>query len=189
MTARGLLTSGLMSPGACGVVVKLANEELKEIDCRVVIDGTDKQSFIANKLGLKQVDPDLKKAAFGRITRMRCRARAITKATIIMNTANKEAWFWFIPLSRDHEHRLRVDNDYPLSVETRAGFFEELEQCPGLTSSRQRHPTGRYPHGEGVFYMTKANAGDGWVLVGDKPGSLIQFILGVYFAGNGSKSR
>ena len=48
---------------AKGVVVKGQDGEQREISCRVVIDGTGQQSFIANKLGLKQVDPDLKKAA------------------------------------------------------------------------------------------------------------------------------
>ncbi|MEM9589330.1 MAG: FAD-dependent monooxygenase, partial [Planctomycetota bacterium] len=46
---------------ANGVVVKDSSGQTHRVDCKVVIDGTGQQSFIANKLGLKEVNEDLKK--------------------------------------------------------------------------------------------------------------------------------
>lgn len=176
------------SGAACGVVVKQSNDELKEIDCRVVIDGTGQQSFIANKLGLKQIDPDLKKAAIWTYYKDAVRGEGDNEgATIIMNTENKEAWFWFIPLSRGITSIGCVsDNDYLLKGRGKPEqvFFEELERCPGLKPRlANAKQLGDIRTAKEFSYMTKANAGDGWVLVGDALGFIDPvYSSGVYFA-------
>ena len=88
-----------------------------------MIDGTGQQSFVANKLGLKQVDPDLKKAAIWTYYKGAVRGEGDNEgATIIMNTANKEAWFWFIPLSRGITSIGCVsDSDYSAQGSRQAG--------------------------------------------------------------------
>lgn len=176
------------SGAACGVVVRHADNEPKEIDCRVVIDGTGQQSFIANKLGLKQVDPNLKKAAIWTYYKDAVRGDGDNAgATIILNTENKEAWFWFIPLSRGITSIGCVsDNEYLLKGrgKPKTIFFEELKRCPGLRP-RLEHATqlGDIRTAKEFSYMTKANSGDGWVLVGDALGFIDPvYSSGVYFA-------
>ncbi|MEM1069981.1 MAG: NAD(P)/FAD-dependent oxidoreductase, partial [Planctomycetota bacterium] len=86
---------------ANGVVIRDSKGQQHEISCRVVIDGTGQQSFLANKLNLKEVDPNLKKAAIWTYYKDAVRGEGDNEgATIIMQTENKEAWFWFIPMSR-----------------------------------------------------------------------------------------
>ena len=173
---------------ACGVVVRKADEQLQEIACRVVIDGTGQQSFIANKLGLKQVDPDLKKAAIWTYYKDAVRGEGDNEgATIIMNTENREAWFWFIPLSRGITSIGCVsDNDYLLKGRGKPEtvFFEELERCPGLRPRLGKATQlGDIRTAKEFSYMTKDNAGDGWVLVGDALGFIDPvYSSGVYFA-------
>lgn len=176
------------SGAACGVVVKTADGETHDIDAKVVIDGTGQQSFIANKLGLKQVDPDLKKAAIWTYFKDAVRGDGDNEgATIIMNTENKEAWFWFIPLSRGITSIGCVsDNDYLLKGRGKPEevFQEELARCPGL-KPRLAGATqlGDVRTAKEFSYMTKANAGDGWVLVGDALGFIDPvYSSGVYFA-------
>lgn len=173
---------------ASGVVIKDAIGQQHEVSCRVVVDGTGQQSFIANKLGLKQVDPNLKKAAIWTYYQGAVRGDGDNAgATIIMQTANKEAWFWFIPMSRgvtsigcvgDAEYLLR-GRGKPEEV-----YFEELAQCPGLQNRLDNaKQLGEIKTAKEFSYMTTQNAGEGWVLVGDALGFIDPvYSSGVFFA-------
>jgi flavin-dependent dehydrogenase len=173
---------------AVGAVIRDSEGAQHEIGCRVVIDGTGQQSFIANKLGLKEVDPELKKAAIWTYYRDAVRGEGDNEgATIIMNTQSKESWFWFIPLSRGITSIGCVgDNEYLLKGRGKPEkvFFEELARCPGL-KPRLASATqlGDIRTAKEFSYMTKASAGDGWVLVGDALGFIDPvYSSGVYFA-------
>ena len=173
---------------AKGVVIKGQDGEQREISCRVVIDGTGQQSFIANKLGLKQVDPDLKKAAVWTYYKDAMRGEGDNAgATIILNTEDKQAWFWFIPLSRgitsigcvsDHEYLLKGRGS------AEEVFHEELAKCPGLAPRLEKATQlGDIRVAKEFSYMTSQSAGGGWVLVGDALGFIDPvYSSGVYFA-------
>ena len=173
---------------AHGVVVRGKDGTEREISCRVVIDGTGQQSFIANKLGLIEVDPHLKKAAIWTYFKDAVRGEGDNEgATIIMNTEDKKCWFWFIPLSRGitsigcvgDSSSILKGRGTPEEV-----FMEELGRCPGLTP-RLKNATrlGEIKVAKEFSYMTKQSAGDGWVLVGDALGFIDPvYSSGVYFA-------
>jgi flavin-dependent dehydrogenase len=173
---------------ARGVVVRGRDGEDFEIDCKVVIDGTGQQSFIANKLGLKEVDPHLKKAAIWTYYKDAVRGDGDNEgATIILNTEDKQSWFWFIPLSRGitsigcvgDNATLLKGRGAPESV-----FRQELDRCPGL-KPRLINATqlGEIRVAKEFSYMTRQSAGDGWVLVGDALGFIDPvYSSGVYFA-------
>ncbi len=173
---------------ATGVVVKDRQGNSHTIECKVVIDATGQQSFIANKLGLKEVNRDLKKAAIWGYYRDAVRGDGDHEgATIILQTEDKDSWFWFIPQSRGITSIGCVgDNDYLLKGRgtPEETFAEELAKCPGL-KPRLEHATrlGGLRTAKEFSYMTSKHAGEGWVLVGDALGFIDPvYSSGVYFA-------
>ena len=171
-----------------GVVVRDATGDTREIDCKVLIDATGQQSFLANKLGLKEVNPNLKKAAIWGYYRDAVRGEGDNEgATIIMNTENRESWFWFIPMSRGVTSIGCVaDNDYLLKGRgtPKATYDEELMQCPGMTRRLENATRlGDLKTAKEFSYQTTQHAGNGWVLVGDAYGFIDPvYSSGVYFA-------
>ena len=157
---------------ATGVRLQTADGQQHEIAARAVIDATGQQSLIAHKLGIRRVNPKYKKASIWSYFRGARRDPGVDEgATIIMNTRNKETWFWFIPLSDDvvsigvvgDVDRLLKDRDTPEEI-----FAAELADCPGLDD--------RMPGAERCdefrvlrefSYTSERVAGDGWVLIGD----------------------
>lgn len=171
-----------------GVVVKTADGELKEIDCKVLVDGTGQQSFMANKLGLKETNPDLKKAAVWSYWQGAKRGDGDNAGcTVIMHTETKDAWFWFIPLSRGITSIGCVsDNEYLLKSGLKPAeiYADQLTKCPGLaTRLADATQVADVKVAKEFSYTTSQNAGDGWVLVGDAMGFIDPvYSSGVYFA-------
>ena len=170
------------------VVLKRSDGETLTVDCRVLVDATGQQSFLANKLGLKVVNPDLKKAAIWGYYRDAVRGEGDHEgATIILNTSDRESWFWFIPLSRGITSVGCVgDNDYLLKGRgtPEEVFNAELAKCPGL-EPRLNGATrlGSIRTAKEFSYTTTQHAGPGWVLVGDAYGFIDPvYSSGVYFA-------
>ncbi len=171
-----------------GVTVKDASGSVHEIACQVLVDGTGQQTFMANKLGLKEVNQDLKKAAIWSYWKGAVRGDGDNEgATIIMHTESKDAWFWFIPLSRGITSIGVVsDNDYLLKGRGKPDevYYQELERCPGLkTRLESATRLGDIRTAKEFSYMTTEHAGEGWVLVGDALGFIDPvYSSGVYFA-------
>lgn len=171
-----------------GVTLKDDQGQQRNIKCQVVIDATGQQSFLANKLKIKEVNPDLRKAAVWGYYKDAVRGDGDhAGATIILQTENKESWFWFIPLSRGVTSIGCVgDNDYMLKGRgtPEETFLEELQRCPGLTPRLENATRlGDLKIAKEFSYMTKQHAGPGWVLVGDALGFIDPvYSSGVYFA-------
>lgn len=170
------------------VDLKDAGGETKSVQCRVLVDATGQQTFMANKLGLKVVDSQLKKAAIWGYYQNAVRGEGDHQgATIILNTEDRESWFWFIPLSRGVTSIGCVgDNDYLLKGRgtPEEVFLEELQKCPGL-KPRLGDATrlGTIKTAKEFSYTTSQHAGPGWVLVGDAYGFIDPvYSSGVYFA-------
>jgi len=173
--AREVLMEG---ERAVGVRADLPDAEGTEILAPVVVDATGQSSILSRKYRLKQMDPNLKNAAF--FTRYRGARRDPGRdggATLVLHTANQQAWFWFIPLQDD---MVSVGVVGPLeylighrTADPAAVYDEELQICPALKE--------RVRHAEKLMdvkvlmdfsYMSSRIAGDGWVLVGDAFGFL-----------------
>ncbi|MCA9193131.1 MAG: tryptophan 7-halogenase [Planctomycetales bacterium] len=173
---------------AQGVKVRKASGETRDIAARVVMDGSGQQSLIANRLGLRQDIPELKKAAIWGYYKHASRDDGDNAgATIIMHTDKKESWFWFIPLSNEITSIGCVgDNDYMLKtgLDTEARYQVELERCPGLqTRLEHAQRIGKLHVAKEYSYWTKQHAGQGWVLIGDAFGFIDPiYSSGVYFA-------
>ncbi len=171
-----------------GVVLRDADATAHEVACRVVVDASGQQTFLANKLGIKEMNHELRKAAIWTYYRDAIRGEGDNEgATIILQTESKDAWFWFIPLWRGITSIGCVgDNDFLLKGRGTPAqvYFQELDRCPGL-KKRLEDATrvSDFRVAKEFSYMTRQHAGEGWVLVGDAFGFLDPvYSSGVYFA-------
>jgi len=166
------------------VAIVDANGKKQALSASVVVDATGQQSMLANRLNLKEVNPDLKKSAIWTYYQGAKRNGGQTpEVTCILQTENKDSWFWYIPLSNDTVSVGVVgDNEYLLKGRGKPEqtFAEEMEKCPGiqrrLAGSQQ---SDRFHVAKEFSYTTSQHAGDGWLLVGDAYG----FIDPIYSSG------
>lgn len=166
--------------------LKLETAEGKEIDvtAKVIVDSSGQSALIANRLGLKEYYPDLKKAAIWTYFENAVRnGGSNPEVTCILHTESKEAWFWYIPLADGTVSvGLVGDNDFLLK---RGGspqqtFETEMGNCPGLQRRLiDANRVSRFHVAKEFSYITSTRAGDGWVLVGDAGG----FIDPIYSSG------
>ena len=176
--------------GERAVGVRLQTDEgtQHEVAAQVVVDATGQQSLLATKLGLRRMNPDLKKVAIRRHYRGAHRdEQGGGVKTIIMHTVEKRSWFWYIPQSDDVVSVGVVgDRDYLFSDrgEPAQVFTEELQLCPTLECWLSgAEPVDEISVDREFSYTSDRSAGDGWALVGDAWGFIDPvYSSGVYFA-------
>lgn len=173
---------------AHGVKIRTADGEMREIRSKVVMDGSGQQSLIANKLGIREDIPNLKKAAMWSYYKGAQRDEGDNAgATIVMHTSEKDSWFWYIPLSNGITSVGCVgDNDYMLKsgMDSESRYNLEVERCEGLKPRLENAERVDKVHvAKEYSYWTHQHAGDGWVLIGDAFGFIDPlYSSGVYFA-------
>ena len=149
------------------------------IRCRVVVDAAGQSCLIQDRLGLRQWDPLLKKAAIWTYWKGAKRdAGRDEGATLVMQTKGKIGWFWFIPLQDDIVSvGVVAPFDYLFkgrdSKELETIYFEEVDRClgvqPRIAAAERVAP---FSAAKEYSYRSRQVAGDGWVLVGDAFGFL-----------------
>ena len=154
-----------------GVHAELSGGGRETYRAQVVVDATGRDTLLANKLGWKRRDPDLKKIAIFTYFKGALRDPGLDEgATTVAYIPNK-GWFWYIPLVNDTVSvGVVADHDY-LYRETRdpeAIFCREAEGCQWI---REHLAPGSYlgpmrVTGEFSYRATRA-AGEGFCLVGD----------------------
>ncbi len=164
---------------ATGVRVLDASNRTREVAAQVVVDASGQSSLLIDRLGLREWDPVLKKAAIWTYWKGAHRDQGRDEgATIVLQTEGKHGWFWYIPL---HDDVMSVGvvagNDYLFenraSRDPEAIYFEEVARCPGLQPRLQRATRCDIFRAQKEYsYRAKQVAGDGWVLVGDAFGFL-----------------
>ena len=170
--------------------VRLQNDAGKpiEVTAKVVVDATGQQTLLANRLGLRRENPDLRKTAMWQYFRNAERNESGGGVkTVIMHTTDKLSWFWFIPLSNNITSVGVVgDRDYLLKNRGTPAevFADELKKCSTLENwLADAQPEGDLQVAREFSYSTTRSAGDGWVLVGDAWGFIDPvYSSGVYFA-------
>ncbi len=173
---------------ACGVRLQMSDGTQREVASKVVMDGTGQQSMVANKLGLVEAIPELRKAAIW--TYFKGAKREPGKhggATLVLHTESKDCWFWYIPLSDDVTSvGLVGDNEFILKSRMSPGdaYCEELSNCPAVADRiRGAEMMGDFHVAKEFSYTSRQHAGDGWVLIGDAFGFIDPiYSSGVYFA-------
>jgi flavin-dependent dehydrogenase len=155
-----------------------------QASCKVVVDASGQSAFLASRLGLKSADPHLKMGTIWSYWENARRDEGRDEgATLIMQTADKKSWFWFIPL-QDNMASVGCTGAmpymFPKGGSAEETFDRELDRCPAMkerlenaTRDRDFLTTKDYS-----YYATKG-VGPGWVMVGDAFG----FIDPVYSTG------
>jgi flavin-dependent dehydrogenase len=164
---------------AVGVRVKPEDGPEREVRSKVVIDASGQSTLIIDRFGLRDWDPQLKKAALWTYWKGAYRDTGKDEgATIVIQTEGKKGWFWYIPL---HDDIISVgvvaDGDYLLrnraNKDPEAIYFEEVAKAPGL-QPRIKGATrcDIFRIQKEYSYRARQAAGDGWCLVGDAFGFL-----------------
>ncbi len=164
---------------AVGVRIQSDDGTQLDVPADVVVDASGQSSVIMSRLGLRQWDPVLKKAALWTYWRGAKRDTGKDEgATLVIQVKDKQGWFWYIPL---HDDIVSVGvvaaNDYLFKdrpgKDHEAIYFEEVARCPGVQAriaGAQR--ADQFYAAKEYSYRSRQAAGDGWVLVGDAFGFL-----------------
>jgi flavin-dependent dehydrogenase len=163
---------------AVGVRIKDAEGTRREIRARVVVDASGQAAMLQNRFKLRLWDPVLNKGAIWTYWEGAYRDTGRDEgATMVLQTADKQGWFWYIPL-HDNIVSVGVVAPFDYLFKNRSGshedtYREEVDACPAV-GKRVRNATRKtgYFVTRDYSYRSKQVAGDGWVLVGDAFGFL-----------------
>lgn len=177
---EGVRVLDLILEGDRAVGVKIQEEDgtQREVRAKVVIDASGQSTLIASRFKLTVKDPELKKGALWTYFEGAYRDTGRDEgATLVLQTAEKKGWFWYIPL---HNNIVSVgvvsSFDYLFSGrgnDWEKIYNEELDRCPAV---KQRVSIGKrvaeFRTTKDYSYRATRAAGDGWLLVGDAFGFL-----------------
>ena len=162
---------------AVGVTIQTEGGARRDVRAKVVVDASGQNGLLQNRFRLRVWDPVLNKGAIWTYWNGAYRDTGRDEgATMVIQTPNKNGWFWYIPL---HDDLVSVGIVGPFDYlfkgrgEREQTYREEVESCPAV-KARLVNAT----RAAGVFatkdysYRSKQVAGDGWVLVGDAFGFL-----------------
>jgi flavin-dependent dehydrogenase len=163
---------------ATGVRIRDAAGARREIRTRVVVDASGQAALLQNRFKLRVWDPVLNKGAIWTYWKGAYRdAGRDEGATMVLQTTDKQGWFWYIP-QHDDVVSVGVVAPFDYLFKNRRGshqqtYEEEVEACPAV----QRRIAGAervagYFVTRDYSYRAQQVAGDGWVLVGDAFGFL-----------------
>lgn len=148
-----------------------------EVPAQVVVDASGQSTMLQNCFKLRLWDPVLNKGAIWTYWKGAQRDTGRDEgATIVIQTVNKQGWWWYIP-QHDDTVSLGVVAPFDYLFKGRGSheqtYNEEVGACPAV----QRRIAGAervtgYFATKDYSYRSKQVAGNGWVLVGDAFGFL-----------------
>jgi flavin-dependent dehydrogenase len=162
---------------AVGVIVWNENGDREEVRAKVVVDASGQSTMLQNRFKLRLWDPVLNKGAIWTYWQGAYRDTGKDEgATLVVQTTNKQGWWWYIP---QHDDTISVGVVAPFDYLFKGRgshekvYEEEVEACPAIKKrvSQGTRATGYYATKD-YSYRSKEVAGDGWVLVGDAFGFL-----------------
>jgi flavin-dependent dehydrogenase len=157
---------------AIGIRIRAADGSIQEVPAKVVVDASGQSGLLQQKFKLRVWDPTLNKGAIWTYWEGAYRDSGRDEgATMIIQTANRQGWFWYIPL---HDDRVSVGVVAPFDylfkerISHERTYEEEVERCAAVKEriSCGRRITGYFATRD-YSYRASQVAGDGWVLVGD----------------------
>jgi flavin-dependent dehydrogenase len=164
---------------AVGVKIRdTADGSVREVRAKVVVDASGQAAMLQNRFKLRLWDPVLNKGAIWTYWENAYRDTGRDEgATLVLQTADKSGWFWYIPL-HDNTVSVGVVAPFDYLFKGRKGshedtYNEEVEKAPGVKErlSKATRATGYFVTRD-YSYRSRQCAGDGWVLIGDAFGFL-----------------
>jgi flavin-dependent dehydrogenase len=163
---------------AAGVTIKDADGTRRQIRAQVVVDASGQAALLQNHFKLRVWDPILNKGAIWTYWRDAYRDTGRDEgATMVLQTDNRNGWFWYIP---QHDAVVSVGIVAPFDylfkgrgTNHELTYQEEVERCPAVKQriSGATRATGYFVTRDYSYRSTRV-AGNGWVLVGDAFGFL-----------------
>ena len=162
---------------AVGVTIREDDGKLREVRAKVVVDASGQAGLIQNRLRLRVWDPVLNKGAIWTYWEGAYRDTGRDEgATMVLQTANKNGWFWYIPL---HNNIVSVGVVAPFDymfkdrISYEQTYQEEVERCAAVKErvAPGMRVTGYFATKDYSYRATQV-AGDGWVMIGDAWGFL-----------------
>jgi flavin-dependent dehydrogenase len=148
---------------AVGVTVREEGGARRDVRAKVVVDASGQAGLIQNRLRLRVWDPVLNKGAIWTYWEGAYRDTSRDEgATMVLQTANRNGWFWYIPL---HNNIVSVGVVAPFEYlfKNRMGYEqtygEEVERCAAVKKrvSIGRRVTGYFATKD---YSYRATRGD-----------------------------
>jgi flavin-dependent dehydrogenase len=162
---------------AVGVRVQKEDGSQRAVRAKVVVDASGQSAMLQNRFKLRVWDPVLNKGAIWTYWEGAYRDTGRDEgATLVLQTVNKQGWWWYIPLHNDTVS-VGVVAPFDYLFKGRGSheetYQEEVERCPAVNErvSMARRKTGYFATKD-YSYRSQQVAGDGWVLVGDAFGFL-----------------
>ena len=178
---EGVRVLDVLFEGSRAVGVRVQDEDGKqrEVFANVVVDAAGQSNMLMDRLGLREWDPELKKAAIWSYYKGAQRDSGRDEgATLVMQLEGKKGWFWYIPL-QDNTVSVGVVADFDYLFNGRGTkdieqiFLQEVQRCPGLIPKvANAERVAPVKAAKEYSYKSSQVAGDGWVMVGDAFGFL-----------------
>jgi flavin-dependent dehydrogenase len=163
---------------AVGVTIKDTDGARREIHAEVVVDASGQAALLQNRFKLRVWDPILNKGAIWTYWQAAYRDTGRDEgATMVLQTQNRNGWFWYIP---QHDDTVSVGVVSPFDylfkgrgTNHEKTYLEEVDRCPAVKQriSGATRATGYFVTRDYSYRSTRV-AGNGWVLVGDAFGFL-----------------
>src|SRR5581483_1545803 len=162
---------------AVGVRVQKEDGSQEEVRAKVVVDASGQSAMLMNRFKLRLWDPVLNKGAIWAYWRGAHRAPGKDGgATLVIQTADRKGWFWYIP-QHDDTVSVGVVAPFDYLFKNRGSheqtYNEEVARCPGVRErvANAERATGFFATKD-YSYRAKECAGNGWVMIGDAFGFL-----------------
>jgi flavin-dependent dehydrogenase len=162
---------------AVGVTLRDDDGKLREVRAKVVVDASGQAGLIQNRLRLRVWDPILNKGAIWTYWEGAYRDTGRDEgATMVLQTADRQGWFWYIPL---HNNIVSVGVVAPFDYlfknreSHERTYQDEVERCAAVKQrvASATRVTGYFATKDYSYRATRV-AGDGWVMIGDAWGFL-----------------
>jgi len=162
---------------AVGIKIKDEGGAFREVRAKVVVDASGQTGLLMHRLGLRLWDPILNKGAIWTYWAGAQRDGGRDEgATLVIQTGDRNGWFWYIPL-HDNITSIGVVSSFDHLFKGRTDYAQTYEQeanlCAGVKErvSKAKRVTGYFATKDYSYRSTQV-AGNGWVLVGDAFGFL-----------------
>ncbi len=162
---------------AAGVKIQNEDGSQQEVRAKVVVDASGQSAMLQNRFKLRTWDPVLNKGAIWTYWEGAYRDTGRDEgATLVVQTTDKQGWFWYIPL-HDNTVSIGIVGPFDYLFKGRGTheqtYAEEVERCAAIKDrvANAKRRTGYFATKD-YSYRSKEVAGDGWVLIGDAFGFL-----------------